>query len=225
MNIKKQIMLLLALFIGLSSTPSFAAGKSTTTESQFQQTGIASFYARKFNGRKTANGEIYSDNLLTAAHRTLPLGTVVKVTNLRNGRQVTVRINDRGPFIKGRIIDLSRRAAGEIGMIHGGLTQVKVEVIKLSGKVKAQSVAKNPPKTAASKNTAAIPQGKFSVEIRVKSEKEAKRLAKKLKASPQIRVENGRYALLLAAESQAEINKIKQQLNKLGQFQIFTYSK
>lgn len=93
--------------------------------------GEASYYAAAFAGRKTAGGEKYDPRRRTAAHRTLPFGTRVKVTNLGNGRAVVVRINDRGPFVKGRIIDLSRRAAEEIGMIDAGTAKVRVEVVEL----------------------------------------------------------------------------------------------
>ncbi|MDL5047643.1 septal ring lytic transglycosylase RlpA family protein [Oscillatoria amoena NRMC-F 0135] len=93
------------------------------------QTGKASFYADKFEGRPTASGEKYRHNKLTAAHKTLPFGTKVKVTNLENNQAVEVIINDRGPYIDGRIIDLSRSAAEQLGFINQGLAEVKVEVI------------------------------------------------------------------------------------------------
>jgi rare lipoprotein A len=92
--------------------------------------GMASYYARKFHGRKTASGERFDMHKLTAAHRTLPFGTRVRVTNLRNGRSATVRINDRGPYTRGRIIDLSYAAAKEIGLIEAGTAKVKVEVLQ-----------------------------------------------------------------------------------------------
>src|SRR5213593_3824314 len=91
--------------------------------------GIASIYGRRFKGRKTASGEIYDGNALTAAHKTLPFGTEVKVTNLKNSRAVTVRINDRGPAPKGRLIDLSPRAADELGIRAQRLARVRIEVI------------------------------------------------------------------------------------------------
>ena len=94
-----------------------------------QETGYASWYGGKFQGRKTANGEIFDTNQLTAAHKTLPFGTLVKVTNMGNGLAVTVRINDRGPFVEGRIIDLSRAAADLIGMMGSGVAYVSVEVV------------------------------------------------------------------------------------------------
>jgi rare lipoprotein A len=95
----------------------------------YSETGLASFYADKFEGRKTANGEIYYHLRKTAAHPHLPFGSVVKVTHLENGKFVVVRINDRGPFVEDRIIDLSRSAAAELGFIGQGLARVKVELI------------------------------------------------------------------------------------------------
>ncbi|MCK0128056.1 septal ring lytic transglycosylase RlpA family protein [Erythrobacter sp. F6033] len=92
-------------------------------------TGVASYYGRRFHGRRTANGERFNMNAMTAAHKTLPFGTKVRVTNARNGRSVVVRINDRGPFIRGRTIDLSRGAATKIGMIGAGHAQVKLDII------------------------------------------------------------------------------------------------
>jgi len=89
--------------------------------------GLASWYAGKFQGRQTASGEIFDTNKFTAAHKTLPFGTLVKVTNLDNGKTTVVRINDRGPFIPGRIIDLSRAAAVAIGMAGSGVARVRVE--------------------------------------------------------------------------------------------------
>lgn len=101
--------------------------KADKNSKHYKKLGKASYYHNKFNGRRTASGEIFSNKKLTAAHRSLPMGTYVRVTNLKNKRQVTVRINDRGPFVKGRIIDLSRAAAQKIGMIHAGVAEVKVE--------------------------------------------------------------------------------------------------
>lgn len=91
--------------------------------------GKASFYHGKWIGRKTANGEIYRRSDMTAAHKTLPFNTNLRVTNLRNGRAVIVRVNNRGPYIKGRIVDLSVEAAREIGMMEAGVVPVRVEVL------------------------------------------------------------------------------------------------
>ncbi|MEO8171859.1 MAG: septal ring lytic transglycosylase RlpA family protein [Sediminibacterium sp.] len=90
------------------------------------ETGMASYYAETYNGKKTANGEIYNSSSLTAAHKKLPFGTKVKVTNLTNGKTVKVRVNDRGPFVAGRIIDLTRAAAKKIDMVTAGIAKVKI---------------------------------------------------------------------------------------------------
>ncbi len=97
---------------------------------RYQLRGQASWYGGYFHGRKTASGERYNQNALTAAHKTLRFGTRVRVTNLNNGRSVVVRINDRGPFIRGRIIDMSRRGAQAIGLTSSGVAPVRVDVLK-----------------------------------------------------------------------------------------------
>jgi rare lipoprotein A len=94
------------------------------------ENGKASFYADKFEGRKTSSGAIFKQNRLTAAHRTLPFGTKVKVINLANGRSVKVTINDRGPFAAGRIIDLSKKAARKLGMVNAGVASVEIRYKK-----------------------------------------------------------------------------------------------
>ncbi len=104
------------------------AFSSGTYAQEFEQSGKASYYATYLEGRRTANGAIFSNNQLTAAHKTLPFGTCLVVTNLSNNKQVVVTINDRGPYIKGRIIDLSQAAAQQLGFIHQGITQVKIEL-------------------------------------------------------------------------------------------------
>ena len=101
---------------------------------RFSLSGMASWYGPGFHGRRSANGEIYNQNALTAAHRSLPFGTRVRVTNRHNGRSVVVRINDRGPFIGGRVIDLSAAAARIVGVIQSGVAPVQVEVLGRSGK-------------------------------------------------------------------------------------------
>jgi rare lipoprotein A len=98
----------------------------------YEQEGLASWYGGKFQGRQTANGEIFDTNKFTAAHKTLAFGTVVKVTHLENGKSTVVRINDRGPFIPGRIIDLSRAAAAAIGLAGKGVAKVRVEELPSS---------------------------------------------------------------------------------------------
>ncbi len=96
----------------------------------YEETGIASWYGPGFNGNKTANGEIYDQEDLTAAHRTLPLPSMVRVTNLENGRSLRLRVNDRGPFSRGRIIDVSRRAAELLGFENQGTARVRVVIVE-----------------------------------------------------------------------------------------------
>jgi len=93
------------------------------------QRGKASYYADRFHGRTTASGAVYDMHAMTAAHRTLPFGTRVRVTNLANGRHVDLVINDRGPFVKGRIIDVSLRAAQELDFVRAGVVDVRVDVL------------------------------------------------------------------------------------------------
>jgi len=95
----------------------------------FVQSGIASWYGPDFHGKKTSNGEVYDMHGLTAAHKTLPLGVYVKVKNTENGREAVVRVNDRGPFVKGRIIDLSYAAAKKLGVDRAGTAPVRVEAL------------------------------------------------------------------------------------------------
>ena len=91
--------------------------------------GVASWYGDPFNGRRTSNGEVYDMYQMTAAHRTLPFNAIVRVTNLSNGKQINVRINDRGPFVANRIIDLSYSAAKTIGMVGPGTAEVRLDVV------------------------------------------------------------------------------------------------
>jgi len=95
------------------------------------QTGLASYYHGEFQGRRTASGEKLNQNGLTAAHRTLPFGTLVRVINLRNQRSLLLRVTDRGPMVKNRVIDVTQRAARELGFLALGMTWVKIEVVPL----------------------------------------------------------------------------------------------
>lgn len=110
----------------------------------YDQTGIASWYGPGFDGKATANGETYDQNALTAAHNTLPLPTIVRVTNLENGRAIELRINDRGPFAHGRIIDVSRRAAQLLGFETTGTARVRVEVLEEESRILATRLADEP---------------------------------------------------------------------------------
>ena len=144
----------------------------------FSQRGKASWYGRKFHGRKTSNGEIYDMHAMTAAHKTLPFGTYISVYNLKNNRKIEVRINDRGPFVRGRIVDLSYTAAKKLGIVGPGTAEV--EIVALGAMVQ--------PKQPGSTGRSYIPgnyyQGSFTVQIGAFSEvKNAQRLKQKLDRS------------------------------------------
>ena len=132
---RKWVFFLILCFAQLAlGGGAWAAGDGSASTVKIQR-GQASYLGKKFHGRQTANGEIYHEDKLTAAHKTLPFGTVLRVTRLSNGRAVLVRINDRGPFIEGRHVDLSLAAARELNMLRGGVTLVQYEVISTtSGK-------------------------------------------------------------------------------------------
>jgi rare lipoprotein A len=112
----------------------FAGGCATSHHSwmsgTYSEEGLASWYGQEYAGRKTACGEIFDPDKMTAAHKTLPFQTWVRVHNLDNGKQTEVRINDRGPFIKGRIIDLSRKAAENLNMKNKGVARVRIETVR-----------------------------------------------------------------------------------------------
>lgn len=101
----------------------------TALDVGIKERGVASWYGGQFHGKVAANGELFDKDALTAAHRTLPLGSMVRVVNLINGKHVRVRINDRGPYVNGRILDLSQAAAAQLGMVEGGLSIIQLEVI------------------------------------------------------------------------------------------------
>ena len=128
------------LFVLLVLLLAGCAGRNAVPRG-YTETGMASWYGKKFHGRLTANGERYNMDALTAAHPKLPFGTVVRVTSLDNGRSVVVRINDRGPFKKGRIIDLSRAAARKLHMIKRGVVKVRLEAKSLPGRHVASGAA------------------------------------------------------------------------------------
>jgi rare lipoprotein A len=100
-----------------------------------EQNGKASFYAKKFNGRSTSCGEKFSSEELTAAHRSLPYNTMIEVTNLSNNKSVVVRVNDRGPYSRSRLLDLSHAAADQLGMIKKGIAQVRMRVVGMQGMI------------------------------------------------------------------------------------------
>ena len=127
----------------------------------FQQQGVASWYGKEFHGRKTSNGETYDMYAMTAAHKTLPLGVNVRVTDLNNGRSVVVRINDRGPFVAGRIIDLSYAAARDLGIVDTGTAPVRIEALGFREVNQGQVSYRSP--TSYDAGTFAVQVGAFSV--------------------------------------------------------------
>ncbi|MBR2252750.1 MAG: septal ring lytic transglycosylase RlpA family protein [Neisseriaceae bacterium] len=131
---------LASFFLGLSLSPNYANAKNN---SPMVQEGTASWYGGKFHGRKTASGERFNTYALTAAHRTLPMNTRLRVTNLSNGKSVIVRVNDRGPYVGKRVIDLSYSAANELGFVKRGVTKVRLE------RLHTKKVETNPTETFA----------------------------------------------------------------------------
>ena len=147
-NLKPTIFLAILLLVHCSSAPRYTTGdakkvstKKTSssprlnTKNSFNKhrrtiKGVSSFYAEDFHGKLTANGEVYDMYGLTAAHKTLPLNTIVRVTNISNEKSLILRINDRGPYVKGRILDCSYGAAKKLGFVNDGTTEVKIEVIE-----------------------------------------------------------------------------------------------
>ncbi len=128
----KQLILLLIILTTLSacSQTSTRTNSNINSSSVKNETGKASYYADKYQGRQTANGERFNQNARTAAHKRLTFGTWVKVTNVKNGKSVVVRINDRGPFVKGRVIDLSKSAFRAIANTRLGVINVVVETLR-----------------------------------------------------------------------------------------------
>ncbi|RUO21504.1 septal ring lytic transglycosylase RlpA family protein [Aliidiomarina haloalkalitolerans] len=133
MNRKSSVLRFVLLSFAVAWLSACASAPSSkpvnTTQVGFVEEGIASFYANKYQFRTTANGERFNQFASTAAHKTLPFNSRVRVTNLDNGKSVIVRINDRGPFIEGRIIDLSRSSFSEIADTSAGLARVRIEVV------------------------------------------------------------------------------------------------
>lgn len=135
---------LLALLVGAAGCASGPAPEPMrTVDTGWQQEGEASWYGPGFHGRQTASGEVYDMEAMTAAHNQLPFGSRIRVLNLDNGRETQVRINDRGPFARGRVLDLSRAAARAIGMLGPGTARVRIEVLERSGEL--PSAGSRPP--------------------------------------------------------------------------------
>lgn len=117
------------ILAGCTSTSAIGGAKTKDYAKSYALIGLASWYGNKFHGKLTASGETYNMNAYTAAHKTLPFGTIVRVTNTTNNKSVDVKINDRGPHVKGRVIDLSYKAFAQIGNVKKGTVPVKIEII------------------------------------------------------------------------------------------------
>lgn len=126
---KNNKQLLQKISVKKNDDDQLKSSKIIDGDKNFQEIGKASWYGNRFHGRITANGEKYSASSMTAAHPTLPLSSMIKVTNLSNNKSVIVKVNDRGPFSKNRIIDVSEKAAEELGFKQAGTTEVKIELL------------------------------------------------------------------------------------------------
>jgi len=199
----ERFSLIFPIFLVLISLLFSSCASIKYTEPGYIQTGKASWYGPGFHGKKTSSREIYNMHDMTAAHRTLPFGTYVIVTNLHNEKAVTVKINDRGPFVKGRIIDLSYAAASALDMVGPGVIPVRIEVIqelspslisqKISVQVGAFTIKKNAEKlkTQLSKTFSDVYIARFNtphqiyyrVRIKAESKQKANNIALKLQKS------------------------------------------
>lgn len=218
-NKYRLVQLAIISFFVLITNYSFAQKKG------FEQTGIASFYADKFEGKTTSNGEIYFHDKKTAAHPSLPFGSIVKVTNLENNKFVVIRINDRGPFIAGRIIDLSQSAAKDLGFIEKGVAKVKIEVIAstedMPDVVPDIAIKSNEPRYYKIDVSVAIPAGKGVQIGSFKNDENVFRLAERLKSkySEEVFIEtaevNGQrvYRVIVGnSTNEAHLQKLKSKL-------------
>lgn len=179
------------------------------------ETGEASWYGPGFHGRRTANGEVFDKDALTAAHRTLPFGTLVRVLNLDNGREALLRINDRGPFARGRILDVSEAGARVLGMIESGTARVRIEILRTDGSpgaVPGGSAARSPQAAALAP----------SVRIQVASYRDtgnALRTAERLRLSgmnPSLETGGGYTRVVLAGVRPSEKDGLLKRLAELG---------
>ena len=189
------------------------------------ETGIASWYGPGFHGKKTSNGEIFDTNAMTAAHKTLPMNTMVKVDNLENGRSVVVRINDRGPFVAGRIIDLSNRAAYIIDMTKKGTAKVKLTVIGFNSNKITQYNTNSTNNISKINNFNTVSGGDFMIQIGAfKTKANAYALAEKYKnykgyGSKVLESSDGFFRVFLKGfRSEEEARDFVNMVNFIGSF-------
>ncbi len=184
------------------------------TAAGYVEEGLASWYGPGFHGKPTSTGERYDMNAMTAAHKTLPMGTHVKVTNMENGRSLILRINDRGPFVDGRIIDLSRAAARDLGTKQRGLARVRVEAVQL-----AKREHQGADSYWRAENMPSLRYGNFTIQIgSFKDRDNAQRLQEAMRSGYQVvhvqpayndegaffRVQVGKYRDLVLAEQERQ---------------------
>lgn len=211
---------LVGIFIFLSINVSLSA------LTLYKNDVTASFYAEKFHGKRTSNGEIFNMNDLTCAHKSLPFNTILKVTNLSNGKSVQVRVNDRGPFVAGREIDLSKAAAKKIGMITSGTAKVKIQIVKMGKNDKlsqqtAKSAAKMMEKIEPKKQVQINPNKMYEIQIGSYSVKDnATKVGQKIKKAGiknvVLRKSKTNYQVVIKDVPGAKINEIKKSLAKIG---------
>ncbi len=127
---KMRAVLLLAL-LGLALSCAKKPMKPADVSKKWSEKGTASWYGDEFKGKPTASGEIFDPDKMTAAHKTLPLGTIIKVKNLDNGKEAELKVNDRGPFVRGRIVDCSKKGSKELGYFAQGTAEVRIEIVKV----------------------------------------------------------------------------------------------
>jgi rare lipoprotein A len=179
------------------------------TASAYEEQGLASWYGGKFQGRQTASGEIFDTNQPTAAHKTLPFGTIVRVTNLENGRSTVVRINDRGPFVPGRIIDLSRASALAIGLAGTGVARVRIEELRPDSP------------EAAGLRSAAPPASTYSIQVaafrnRDYAERSVRRLREEGFAGSLEQTPEGIYRVVVKGVPESELAEARRRLREHG---------
>ena len=230
MNRTQSLAALLAVLFaaGCASTKALETPRRGTA-----QEGLASWYGAQFHGRATASGEIYDMNRISAAHKQLPFGTVVEVENQDNGRKLRVPINDRGPFIKGRIIDLSLGAARQLDMFGAGLARVRIRVVQMApegrnlpisypanGRPPKDSRAKATGKTAA--KAGKVKQSGFTIQAGAFRKRSgaadlARRLRRDLRLDKvRIRKEQGWYRVQIDRRRQKAADLVRQKLEKAG---------
>ena len=219
---------LVGIFIFLSINMSLSA------LTLYKNDVTASFYAEKFHGKRTSNGEIFNMNDLTCAHKSLPFNTILKVTNLSNGKTVQVRVNDRGPFVAGREIDLSKAAAKKIGMINSGTAKVKIQIVKMGKNDKlsqqtAKSAAKMMEKIEPKKQVQINPNKMYEIQIGSYSVKDnATKVGQKIKKAGiknvVLRKSKTNYQVVIKDVPGSKVNEIKKSLAKIGFTEILIKS-